>query len=43
LPCSCAAIQAAAQRRGIEALKAQLSFFDEHLAVLEQILGPIRE
>ena len=29
-----------AQRRSIEALKAQLSSFDEQLAVLEQILGP---
>lgn len=31
----------AAQRRSIEALKAQLSSFDEQLAVLEQILGPL--
>ena len=30
----------AAQRRSIEALKAQLSSFDEQLAVLEQILSP---
>jgi hypothetical protein len=33
----------AAQRRSIEALKAQLSSFDEQLAVLEQILGPLAE
>jgi hypothetical protein len=33
----------AAQRRSIEALKAQLSAFDEQLAVLEQILGPFAE
>ncbi|HCU97348.1 MAG TPA: hypothetical protein DHU96_33435 [Actinobacteria bacterium] len=33
----------AAQRRSIEALKAQLSSFDEQLAVLEQILGPLTE
>jgi len=33
----------AAQRRSIEALKAQLSSFDEQLAVLEQILGPFTE
>jgi hypothetical protein len=33
----------AAQRRSIEALKAQLSSFDEQLAVLEQILGPFAE
>ncbi len=32
-----------AQRRSIEALKAQLSAFDEQLAVLEQILGPFAE
>jgi hypothetical protein len=31
----------AAQRRSIEALKAQLSSFDEQLAVLEQILAPL--
>ena len=31
----------AAQRRSIAALKAQLSSFDEQLAVLEQILGPL--
>ena len=31
----------AAQRRSIEALQAQLSAFDEQLAVLEQILGPL--
>ncbi len=33
----------AAQRRSIEALKAQLSSFDEQLAVLEQLLGPLAE
>ena len=33
----------AAQRRSIEALKAQLSSFDEQLAVLEQILGPLAQ
>jgi len=33
----------AAQRRSIEALKAQLSSFDEQLAALEQILGPLEE
>jgi hypothetical protein len=33
----------AAQRRSIEALKAQLSSFDEQLAVLEQILSPLTE
>ena len=32
-----------AQRRSIEALQAQLSAFDEQLAVLEQILGPIAD
>ena len=32
-----------AQRRGIDALKAQLSSFDEQLAVLEQVLGPLAE
>jgi hypothetical protein len=32
-----------AQRSSIEALKAQLSSFDEQLAVLEQILGPLAE
>jgi hypothetical protein len=32
-----------AQRRSIEALQAQLSSFDEQLAVLEQILGPLTE
>jgi hypothetical protein len=31
----------AAQRRSIEALRAQLSSFDEQLAALEQILGPL--
>jgi hypothetical protein len=33
----------AAQRRSIEALKAQLSSFDEQLAVLEEILNPLTE
>jgi hypothetical protein len=33
----------AAQRRSIEALKAQLSSFDEQLAALEQIIGPLAE
>ena len=33
----------AAQRRSIEALKAQLSSYDEQLEVLEQILGPLAE
>ena len=33
----------AAQRRSIKALKAQLSLFDEQLAVLENILGPLAE
>lgn len=33
----------AAQRHSIEALKAQLSSFDEQLAALEQILGPFAE
>ena len=33
----------AAQRRSIEALQSQLSSFDEQLAVLEQILGPLTE
>jgi len=33
----------AAQRRSIEALKAQLSSFDEQLAVLEQLLSPLTE
>jgi hypothetical protein len=33
----------AAQRRGVEALKAQLSSFDEQLKALEQILGPLAE
>ncbi len=33
----------AAQRRSIAALTAQLSSFDEQLAVLEQILGPLAE
>ena len=33
----------AAQRRSIEALKAQLSSFDEQLAVMEQILAPLAD
>jgi hypothetical protein len=33
----------AAQRRSIEALKAQLSSFDEQLAMLEGILGPLAQ
>jgi hypothetical protein len=33
----------AAQRRSIEALKAQLTAFDEQLVVLERILGPLAE
>ena len=33
----------AAQRRSIDALKAQLSSFDEQLAVLEQVLGPLAQ
>jgi hypothetical protein len=33
----------AAQRHSIEALKAQLAAFDEQLAVLEQILGPLAQ
>ena len=33
----------AAQRRSVEALKAQLSSFDEQLAALEQILGPLAQ
>jgi hypothetical protein len=33
----------AAQRRSIEALKAQLSAFDEQLTVLEQIIRPLAE
>jgi hypothetical protein len=33
----------AAQRRSIAALKAQLSSYDEQLAALEQILGPLSE
>jgi hypothetical protein len=33
----------AAQRHSIEALKAQLSSFDEQLAALEKILGPFAE
>ena len=33
----------AAQRRSIGALKAQLSSFDEQLAVLENVLGPLAQ
>jgi len=33
----------AAQRRSIEAMKAQLNSFDEQLAVLERVLGPLAE
>jgi hypothetical protein len=33
----------AAQRRSIEALKGQLSAFDQQLAVLEQILDPLAQ
>jgi hypothetical protein len=33
----------AAQRRSIEAMKAQLSAFDEQLAVLEQVTRPLAE
>jgi hypothetical protein len=33
----------AAQRGSIEALQAQLSAFDEQLAVLERVLGPIAD
>jgi hypothetical protein len=33
----------AAQRRSIETLQAQLSAFDQQLAVLEQILGPLAQ
>jgi len=33
----------AAQRRSIDALNAQLSAFDEQLAVLEQIIRPLAE
>ena len=33
----------AAQRHSIGALKAQLSSFDEQLAVLERVLGPLAE
>src|ERR1022692_3402480 len=33
----------AAQRQSIGALKAQLSSFDEQLAVLERVLGPLAE
>jgi hypothetical protein len=32
-----------AQRRSIQALKTQLTAFDEQLAVLERILGPLTE
>ena len=31
------------RRRSVETLKAQLSSFDEQLAVMEQILGPLAE
>ena len=37
------AASVAAQRRSIGALQAQLVAFDEQLAVLEQILGPLAE
>jgi hypothetical protein len=33
----------AAQRRSIEALQTQLSLFDEQLAVMEDILGPLAQ
>ena len=33
----------ASQRLSIEALKAQLSSYDEQLGVLEQLLGPLTE
>jgi len=33
----------AAQRRSIEALKTQLSSFDEQLAMLESLLGPLTQ
>ena len=33
----------ASQRRSIEALKAQLTSFDEQLAVLEQIISPLTD
>ena len=33
----------AAQRRSIEALKTQLSSFDEQLALLENMLGPLAQ
>jgi hypothetical protein len=33
----------AAQRRSIEALQAQLSSFDEQLAVLENIISPLAQ
>jgi hypothetical protein len=33
----------AAQRQSIAAMKAQLSSFDEQLAVLERVLGPLAE
>jgi hypothetical protein len=33
----------AAQRRSIQALQTQLSAFDDQLAVLEQILGPLAQ
>jgi hypothetical protein len=37
------ATSVAAQRRSIEALKSQLTAFDEQLAVLERILGPLTD
>jgi hypothetical protein len=37
------ATSVAAQRRSIEAMKTQLTAFDEQLAVLERILGPLAE
>ena len=37
------ATSVAAQRRSIEALKSQLTAFDEQLAVLERILGPLAD
>jgi hypothetical protein len=33
----------AAQRRSVQALQAQLSSFDEQLAVLEQVVGPLAQ
>jgi len=37
------AFSIAAQRRSIQALQTQLSAFDEQLAVLEQLLGPLAQ